>query len=147
MNLTGDNQLRQYHSTNGWYNLYLPDNWAVEDEGSLISVHDPEKGVGILQISAYSLPPDQNLDLVEELAKYLITRVKIRSKSDLISRIKREADCAFFESFREGNRYSSYWMFYKNYKLIFVTYNCRGEDFSKEKEIIDQILKSLEVLS
>ena len=147
MNLKGENKLIQYHSTTGWYNLQLPENWAVEDEGSLISVYDPNQGVGTLQISAYSIPTDQKLDLVEELTKYLIYRVKIKSKADLISKIKIDSNCAFYEVFKEGNRYSSYWMFYKNYKLIFVTYNCPGEDFSKEKEIIDQILNSLEILS
>ena len=147
MNSKGDNNLKQYSSTTGWYNLYLPENWIVEDEGSLISVCDPVTDVGTLQISAYSVPLDHKLDLVEELAKYLIYRIKIKSKSDLISKIKRETNCAFFELFKEGNRYSSYWMFYKNYKLIFVTYNCPGEDFAKEREIIDQILNSLEILS
>ena len=147
MNLKGENKLIQYHSTTGWYNLQLPENWAVEDEGSLISVYDPNQGVGTLQISAYSIPSDQEPDLVEELAKYLIYRVKIKSKADLISKIKIDSNCAFYEVFKEGGRYCSYWMFYKNYKLIFVTYNCPGEDFSKEKEIIDQILNSLEILS
>ena len=147
MNLKGENKLIQYHSTTGWYNLQLPENWAVEDEGSLISVYDPNQGVGTLQISAYSIPTDQKLDLVEELAKYLIYRVKIKSKADLISKIKIDSNCAFYEIFKEGNRYCSYCMFYKNYKLVFVTYNCPGEEFSKEKEIIDQILNSLEILS
>jgi len=147
MNLKGENKLIQYHSTTGWYNLQLPENWAVEDEGSLISVYDPNQGVGTLQISAYSIPSDQEPDLVEELAKYLIYRVKIKSKADLISKIKIDSNCAFYEVFKEGGRYCSYWMFYKNYKLIFLTYNCPGEEFSKEKEIIDQILNSLEILS
>lgn len=137
--------MKQYSSSTGWYNLYLPKNWEVEDEGSLISVFDPVKGVGTLQISALSVPLDQELDLVEELARYLIYRVKIKSKADLISKIKIDSNCAFYEVFKEGNRYCSYWMFYKNYKLIFVTYNCPGEDFAKEREIIEQILNSLEI--
>ena len=139
-------KLKEYVLATGLYNIRLPENWVVEEEGSLISVYEPVTGVGRLQISSYSIPPEQKLDLVEELAKYLIYRVKIRSKSDLISKIKKEANSAFFELFTEENHYSSYWMFFKNYKLIFITYNCVAEDFGKEKEIIDQILNSLEVV-
>ncbi len=137
--------MKQYQATSGWYNLHLPEKWEVENEGSLISVFDPVSGVGTLQISALSVPLDRELDLVQELARYLLYRVKIKSKSDLISKIKSEANCAFCELFTERNRYSSYWMFYKNNKLIFVTYNCPGEDFAKEREIVEQILNSLEI--
>ncbi len=138
--------MKPYFSPYGWYSLHLPDNWVVEEDISLISIYNPVTKVGTLQISAFSIPQDQKLDLVEELAKYLVYRVKLKSKADLVSRIKKETDSVFFESFTEGNHYSSYWMLFKNYKLIFITYNCASVDFGKEQEIIDQILNSLEVV-
>ncbi|OGC78155.1 MAG: hypothetical protein A2145_06460 [candidate division Zixibacteria bacterium RBG_16_40_9] len=141
----GDYKLKPYISPCGWYSIHLPENWVVEEDVSLISIYNPLKRVGTLQISVYSVPQDQEPDLVEELAKYLIYRVKIRSKSDLISKIKKEANCAFYEVFTEGHRYFSYWMFFKNYKLFFITYGCAADDFGQEIEIIDQILNSLEV--
>lgn len=123
------------------FTIDFPDEWTVEEEGSVLSVYDAAGGSGALQFSSYQVDNANSIDLKAELEDYVSGRLE----KFLIEKFPGYAFC-------EGNdkqNHWQYWIFIKGNTLIFASYNCPPEDVGKEdvavKSMIESALKNAQM--
>jgi hypothetical protein len=92
----------KYIYLNANLKLLIPDNWEIENHGSIISLFDPIDGIGALEFSFYDVPNVDSLNLVKELEEYL------SDKYEEVNIIFNNTDAYFSTIF--DNRYWRYWL-------------------------------------
>lgn len=125
-----------YYYTNGRFKALIPGNWIVQEEDDIISLYNPEEGVGALQFSLFSIENALNIDLKKELGILL--------ENKFTGEIILKDNCAEAIYFNEkNNKYWRYWLI-KNTAglLIFGSYNSDDNDKEIEKDTVQEIIKS-----
>lgn len=128
--------MMKVYKINEGISFSFPSNWLVEHDNNLISVFDPQNGVGALQFSIYEIKDTNSINLVEKLSDYL------EEKHGAVS-VKLFIDYSYSDLTDEDGVYWRYWLFSKKNRIIFVSYNCAQEDIGQEDTEIMQIIKSL----
>lgn len=116
----------------GFVFLY-PEDWVWEKEDNVISVYDPERGLGALQLSIYYVGNDGQIDLKAELEDFLqdYSSFKVEMMGDVA-----------YSKLKDDGRFWQYWFFRKGNSLILASYNCEIKDRGEEDEAIMGILSS-----
>ena len=115
--------------------ITLPDDWEIKNDSDVLSLFDPNNGIGALQFSPFT-PPDINaIDPVKELKDYL------ESKYPVVS--IRLADNTAVSNVIDDDLFWRYWLIKGEKSILFVSYNCLNIDRGKEDKVIDEILKSI----
>ena len=63
--------MKVYNYPDADLSFQYPDNWTIEQEKNVLSIFDPENGVGSLQFSFYQVPNPQIISVKNELEDYL----------------------------------------------------------------------------
>jgi hypothetical protein len=129
--------MKVYENPDVDLSFQYPDNWTIEQEQNVVSLLDPENGLGALQFSVYQIPGSQIISVKTELEDYL----KDRHSHFEVSTTDSYALSDYLND-KKGNCWK-YWMFLKNHTLVFATYNCLKNVIGKESKYIDQIIGSL----
>ncbi|MGK9126704.1 hypothetical protein M1D52_22000 [Olivibacter sp. SA151] len=115
--------------------VMIPEEWEVYQEEGVVTIYDPVKGVGALQLSLYGT--GKEVDVLGELKDYLSDKYEDITVSLLNGR-------AYFETVDEDEVYWRYWLFLKKGEIIFVSYNCDEEEKGKETTVVDEIIRSID---
>jgi hypothetical protein len=123
---------------NGKFKAVIPSNWAVEEDEdeSIISLYNPEEGVGALQFSLFSVENPLNIDLEKDLRDLL--------ENPFIGEITVRDNCA--ETFyldKEIKKHWRYWLIKKENLIIFGSYNCDDDDKEIESDVVQEIINSI----
>ena len=116
------------------FSIFFPDSWTIARDMNLISLYDPNDGVGVLQFSVFYVDENKIVSLKSELADFLEGKhlnFKISSKTNY-------AYCWL----TENETFWQYWLFRKRNIIVFVTYNCKIIDVGAESETIEKIIES-----
>jgi hypothetical protein len=127
--------VKKYSNKQKGLQFQYPENWIAELDEDVLSVYDPQSGVGALQFSTYSVPDMHQIDVRRELAAFL------EGKPVLIN-VNAAADCAYSDYIDNDESYWKHWLFLIENVLVFVTYNCAKEDAAKEAEQVEAIVAS-----
>lgn len=133
--------MKKYQSPSGYFELEMPYSWDFSEDETNTSFYDEANGAGALQISSFLIDKDQTINIVDELAEMVSDSITL-PKQNIINKIITSTNSASINFIRE-DRYWEYHMLYKNYKLLFITYNCKEVDYSLEKKIVDKIIQSI----
>jgi uncharacterized protein YkuJ len=114
----------------------IPDNWEAEVSQGTISLFDSVNGVGVMQVSFYTVQNAYSLNLVDELEDYL------KDTYDDVSATLTD-DFAYFDIVSSSSTFWRYWLLRRKANIIFVSYNCAKEDIDKEGDVVDKIIKSI----
>lgn len=120
---------------NEQFGFTFPDRWEVADDGNLISIYDPNNGLGALQFTLYEVGDPSGIDLISEFEDYLANRhghFDIEQGDDFVHCDIRDEDGVWWR----------YWLFIKGNTLVFTTYNCDQQDIGKEDQKVEEIIKS-----
>ena len=126
--------MKLFHFDNG-IEVKMPDNWKVEEEGNVVSLYDPENGVGALQFSIYKAN-SSSINVSDELEDY------IDDKHEHLD-IKQISNYAYCDIIDEDDVYWRYWLFLKMDDVVFVSYNCDETDKNHEYDLINDIIESV----
>lgn len=124
------------------YGLSLPDTYTIEENNSIVNVFDENYGYGSISISCYDIPEDYLFKPIDELSDFAKT-IDEYIILDNISVSKNTSWASFISN-------DKYWLIYLKYqfnKAVFATYNCTVGDESQEKEVVEGIMNSIEILS
>jgi len=124
-----------YYSKALNFTIDFPDDWTAEENGNILSVHDPVNGYGALQFSSYEVDNPESINLKEELDNYLSDRHKYFEVQDF----SRYAFCKCDDE--KGSQWQ-YWIFIKGNILLFASYNSLKEDAGKEDSLIKAVIDS-----
>lgn len=113
----------------------IPEEWEVYQENGVVTIYDPVKGVGALQLSLYGKSKEVNV--LDELKDYLSDKYEDVAVDLLDGR-------AYSETVDEDDVYWRYWLFLKKDDIIFMSYNCDEEEKDRETTVIDEIIRSIE---
>ncbi len=116
------------------FSLLLPDNWILEREENLLSIYDPENGVGALQLSIYYIEESRKVSLKDELIEFLAARHQSFDVNEQVGYA--------FCHVNEDGVYWKYWLIQKANIIAFATYNCAMIESNKETELIESIIQS-----
>lgn len=117
-------------------NAEIPSDWELEENGNLMSLYNPENGVGALQLSFYNVGDASSIDVTKELEKY----IEDKHENFIIKTINRHA---YGDTEDEDGVYWRYWLFLEKSIVIFVSYNCDESDKGVEDHLVDRILGSI----
>jgi hypothetical protein len=117
--------------------VIIPYDWDIFEEDNLISIFEPQFGVGVLQLSIYYVEESTKIDLKEEF----FNLVSIPNNIQINVIDKRSFFYAEFEN--NEDTFWRYWLFRKNEYIVFASYNCSKADMRREDAIVDAILNSL----
>lgn len=136
----------QYTSPFG-YRLSLPANWVVEEGETITSFYAREDGVGALQISTFEVPPEAQVDLVNELLDFINEKEQDELKPDpgYKAIVQKGVNIAMVDYATKGGRNYLEWFKFRRPQILFITYNCKLEHIGIEKEIAKEIVKSIEI--
>ena len=137
----------------GWYRIQVPDGWEVDEDEDPPAIYHPE-GAGAVHLTAQSPRP---LKKGERIDAFLMLRAFLKQTSAVEiegteSRRYSErgldwAACEYGEEAPgEGPVWWRVWMVTNNESFVFVTYVCREEDRDRERETVDSIIASLEMM-
>jgi hypothetical protein len=125
------------YQTNYW-RINYPASWDVEQFENGISFFDDKEGVGSLQISGYLKDEKVTSKDIDEL---------FEDETPGNSELKKRK-IGIFEGYSTEYNYEDQfwrmWFLTKDKLLLCITYNCELEDREIEKEIINQIISTLE---
>ena len=127
---------KAYRLTGTDLKLRLPRNWEAQEEGNVISLYDPKKGLGALQFSIYFVENAADISLADELQDFL------EDKSD-DAEVKDCGNYSYSQFHDEEDTFWRYWVFKEGSHIIFTSYNCSSEDAGSENKSIDKIMKSV----
>jgi hypothetical protein len=122
------------------FELTLPENFSYEENENRLSIYS-EKGYGAINISSYLIPKDYRFDEIKELKDFVHSIDKKINFQDL----KINKDKILTSEFVTVKQYWKIWVFFQNYKAIFVTYNCEEENKQEEIEKINLIVQSIRI--
>lgn len=136
----------------GWFRLTLPDGWEVDDDEAPIAIYHPD-GAGALQVTAETprpLPPGGKIDVFLMLRAFL-KQTGVDFHEELATRVTdRGLDRAFYEytaeSPEDGEAVWRSWMVTNHDMVVFLTYACRKEDEDRERDLVEKIVMTLELL-
>ena len=137
----------------GAYRIQVPDGWVVDEEDDPPAIYHPE-GAGAMYLTAQSPKPLKEGDRIDP---FLMLRAILNQTSAVEVRKKkariysaRGLDWAAFEYGKddpdEGSVCCRAWMATNHESFVYVTYACREEDRDRERETVDSIVGSLEVM-
>jgi hypothetical protein len=133
---------KAFVSRAGWYSLRHPLEWTVEEDDTCVELFDPDQGVGALHISAYQTPSP--VDPREELLDALSDYKPPPRVEDVAMTLEGTKKAASFESVSNHSFQKTWYISDKNY-LVLVTYDCGDENKDKELEIVEDIVRSIEL--
>lgn len=113
----------------------IPNEWKSETNDGVVSLYEPDNGVGALQLSFY-LDNASFIDPSEELESYL------GNKHEKII-VKIIDGRAYFDIEDEYGVYWQYWLFLQDRTVIFASYNCDKSDKGIEDHIVKEIIGSI----
>lgn len=121
---------------NDHFGFAYPETWEVGNDGNLISVYDPENGLGALQFTLYEVVEPSGIDLISEFEDYLGDRhghFEIQTGGDFVYCIVKDEEEVWWR----------YWLFIQGNIMVFATYNCEQQDKGKEDQEVERIIKSI----
>lgn len=127
---------KTYRLTGTNLKLRLSRNWEVQEDGNVISVFDPKKGLGALQFSIYLVEDAVGIDVANELRDFLEGKT-------VDAEIASYGNHAYSQFHDEEETFWRYWVFREGNHIIFASYNCSSEDTGSEDWSIDKIIKSV----
>lgn len=135
----------------GWFRLTLPDGWEADGDEEPVAIYHPD-GAGALQITAETprpLPPGGKIDVFLMLRAFL-KQTGVDFDESLATRTTEKGlDRAFYEytaeSPEEGKAVWRSWMVTNHDIVVFLTYACRKEDEDRERDLVEGIIRSLEL--
>ena len=135
-----------------WFGISYPDDWKVDLDEDPPVIYHPD-GVGVLHVT-----PQAAIDRKEgeRIDPYLMLRAFLRQAGvDIdgvvtIRGVDRGTEWAesehVEESPEEGEVFWRSWLFTNQSIIVFLTYACKVDDKELEKEAIDGIVGSLELI-
>lgn len=135
MILKNNNLQMKNYQYNEQFGFTFPNSWEIENDENLVSVYDPENGLGALQFTLYGVDDPSDIDLISELEDYLGDRHRnfdIENGDGFVHSNVRDEDGVWWR----------YWFFIKDKTLVFATYNCDQQDKGKEDQEVEKIIKS-----
>lgn len=131
--------MTRYTSRAGFYSIYIPESYSLEDDGDIVGIYDNDNGVGTIHISAYKIDESYDFKVENELIDFINnTDVKlVNMEINNNTRVRTE--------FSTNDCHWRYWLKFENRKAIFITYNCDVSNKDKERKIVDEIVASLEI--
>jgi hypothetical protein len=129
-------------SRTGWYSIYYPPGWMVEESDESIAVYDPKHGVGALHISAYQTPG--SVDPKSELIEHLSDNVPPVDEKKVQSFSSDSKNIASFEYVSDGS-FHKIWFISDGCYLVLANYICDKEDSEGELGKIEDIIASVKV--
>lgn len=129
-------------SRTGWYSIYYPTGWVVEESDESIAVYDPKDGVGALHISAYETPG--SVDPKSELIEHLSDSVPPVEEEKVVSFSSNSKNIASFEYVSDGS-FHKIWFISDASHLILANYTCDKDDTAGELGKIEEIIDSVKV--
>ncbi len=118
------------------FKLQIPNDWNYEEEDGIMSVYDPEKGLGALQFSKITLSPDELIPLSTSLKEILNIEIE---NSEILS----QPNFVYCDFFDEDSFFWKYWIIKNEENALLISYNCEKEDAGKEDEKIEKIIVSI----
>lgn len=140
----------KYVSSAGWYSMSYPDDWIVEEdkekEPYVTTFYDPEKGVGVLQVSAYDIPIKPDFNLVSQFIESLSDIGVSANREEIYVNIFKDKGVVYYDSVLDSNHYFRYWMINRQNRLLFITYNCAPEDKGKEDKVVEEVIETIQLI-
>ncbi len=129
--------MKKYSYNDATWSIEYPDNWSAEmGSNGVVSLYNPDDGVGALQFSFYQVPNPEDKVLENELKNYLKDKL---NDFNIIGNI----DYTYCSYIHEEKRIAwRYWIFLNKNLLIFATYTCEIVDVGNENDIVDGIIQS-----
>lgn len=127
-----------------WYSFDKPKRWKVEKENGILLLFNEFDGSGALNISSYEITTDYLFDMDVELRDFISSVVDC--SIDFISdeTIMRTKDSVATE-LSIKNTYWKFWVVFRNFKAVFISYNCDIDDREKVLQEITSIIKSIQI--
>lgn len=138
-NISADRTL--YKSRTGWYNLKYPTYWHAEQEEACLTMYNSVNSVGVLQVSAYHTPSQQ--DSKDVLLEYLSdNRVSFENEGISVYKSDNKNVATYF--YIEDHWYKKVWFISEGLFLFLITYTCKVGQQEKESSEIEDIVSSIE---
>lgn len=125
----------------GWFSVEIPPDWTYTEQDGVISVFEPRKGVGGIQISLARRKKQENpsIDEAVDLAKsFAASRGWMIDDHQIIVRTISKSPAAELKYVEKAQK--AFWQVWHilNYsRLAFLTYTCQDED--RDVELSDRM--------
>ncbi|WP_343307874.1 hypothetical protein AAHN97_12055 [Chitinophaga niabensis] len=138
--------MNEYKSKSNIFSIKVPASYLIEEGGNTISITDDKNGVGAINLSAYVIPATYNFDVGMELSDFVSSNENANNAENLLAQVSAD-NYEEKEFVLEGQYYWKYWVLYKNNKAVFGTYNCNFSDRLVEKDIVKEMVDSINILT
>ncbi|SFE45604.1 protein of unknown function [Chitinophaga sp. CF118] len=138
--------MTRYISNSNFYSLNVPDTYEIQEDDGVVGIYDEENGVGAINISSYQIPETYDFKMEAELMDFIATNSDYNSLVKLVNTEIRDNTYGKSEFTTDGKDYWKYWLKFKNLKVIYITYNCDYDKKEIERNLIDKIVASIEIL-
>ncbi len=132
-----------YKSPSGWYSLLLPHDWVVNENDGFSEFQNPNIGVGSLQISAYSIPSEQNTKAL--LSEHIAENLEGGKVKKIVTEVISTYACSSTEYLNQTWYYNVFVLSDGNY-LLFITYICKLQFRGSESKELKRIVNSIRFL-
>ena len=138
--LDGDNV---FISRAGWYLLKYPGSWELEEDNETVTLYNPDRGVGALVLSSYSTLGTSKAEAL--LNQFLENQNIIADKDRITLTEQAEARIASYDH-KSPQGYMKAWAILEEALLVLVMYNCKSGPEEREMRVVEEIVKSLQVM-
>jgi hypothetical protein len=128
----------------GWFILRYPEAWEIQEDRECVTLCEPVSGVGALAISSYSVPGPR--DAKGLLLEFLESQGIIADRTGIAAANSADSYIASYE-YIAGEKYLKAWAIVRRDVLVLVTYNCKKGLEQRERRVVEDIVKSIRVLS
>lgn len=141
MNHVSSDRKVAFVSRSGWYALFYPVGWVVQETDESVAICDPEHGVGATHLSAYQAAGCVNAraELLENLSDNV---PPIEQDSISVSHVGSKEVASIEYDYQDT--FHKIWFIGVGRYLILANYVCDSKDKS-ERPTIEDIIGSIEV--
>jgi hypothetical protein len=133
------------YNFDGWFTIFLPEGWMVEQEEDLLNVYSKVNPKGVLQFSLYKKNKDNQCNNDELALQYLNNFIaQFNVIIDENTHMLLETDdfiIATTTGLRE-NRFLKIWVIVEETRVLLLTYNSLKK--TRELSVVDDIVFGIE---
>ncbi len=123
------------------FSLELPNDWEFEERETNVALYRIADGKGAVSVSSAAGALIVDKDINDLFSVFCRGTVQPR----VVDSIQSDVNVVFGER-RDKSKYWGYWVFRREGAVVFVSYNCRNDEFDpQEFSEVEELVRSLRV--
>jgi hypothetical protein len=129
----------------GKFTFKIPNGWSYQIDDGIFTIFDDKNGVGAIQISHFETPTERDIDVFDEFYDFISETILItKNEYDFYNKIEEiKPDCLVIK-LNLKDRFYIFCMFYYDYSVLFITYNCEIGLSGREETTLKKFLENIE---